>query len=102
MCMESLNKNQPQTKQAWGFLVGFFFFYHQTEGLKEQRKWMDTNVSKYLILPKSKCRQINAHKGISFLSPMDFFFSATFLCELEMKTIHPVPQRRALLNGITV
>lgn len=61
---------------------------------------MDTNVSKYLILPKSKCRQINAHKGISFLSPMDFF--CNFLCELEMKTIHLVPQRTALLNGITV
>lgn len=34
MCIDSLKKTQPQTKQAWGFLVGFLF-YHQTEGLKE-------------------------------------------------------------------
>lgn len=67
---------------------------------------MDTSVSKHLLLPQSECRQINAQKGIFFfLSPMDFdfFFSfCNFLCELEMKTIHLVPQRAAGVNGITV
>lgn len=52
-------------------------------------------------VPPDKCPE----RDFFFLSPMDFdfFFSfCNFLCELEMKTIHLVPQRAAGVNGITV